>query len=321
MQTIILKTFITLFGFCTQMLIYQNLNAQNWESNFNYLQNTPIYNSAYAGIKTAPSVNFNYHHFEKNTNLLEAGFQTQLNKKPIGLGLSYIKNKYNNISINNFAAQFAYHFQLQQHIKLSAGIQLSLQRFYVDLSKLYFPNVLTQFGDTLFNTIDPHVDYSANANIATLLYSKKYYVGISIHNIVNQRLNNRSRLANNRQYKKLYFSGGIIFNEDANFAVKPSVLLNLNFESIIEYWRYTGFLDISVDALLYKTLWLGATFRPKQPLKLQAKIDFKQYISLLGYCQFIKNNFSFEKNYSFGLSVQARLPAIENEVTGATFYF
>jgi len=55
MHTIKLKTLKTLFGFCIQMLIYQNIIAQNWASNFHYFQHTQTYNAAYAGIKTVPS--------------------------------------------------------------------------------------------------------------------------------------------------------------------------------------------------------------------------------------------------------------------------
>jgi len=188
-------------------------------------------------------------------------------------------------------------------------MQLGLQHIYLDLATLVFDG-------------DPEVinDYFLNVSLAFILYSKKYYVGISLNNLINKRLNKQGFL-DDGTYNTLYLSGGIIFNEHSNFAIRTSALLNINFESIIEYWRYTGFVEISVDALLYKTLWLGATLKPNQPLKVQAKVDLMQQISLLGYCQFIKRNFSFEKNYFFGFGLQALLTKTGKDVSHRSPYF
>jgi len=290
--------------------------AQNLESNFHYFQNTQTYNAAYAGIKNAPEINTNFLRYKVGvdlfTNLTEAGFHTQLNKKPIGLGLSFKRNVFGSRRVNDYAVQFAYHFQLQEKIKLSAGLQLSLQHVNLNLSNIFLNNDLEIIND-----------YFLNVNLGAILYSYKYYIGISLNNLVNQRLNKQGFFEFGLD-KALYLSGGILFNEHSNFAVRPSVLLNLNFRSIdfriSEPLLYTGFLDLSVDALLYKTLWLGATFRPKQPLKLQAKVDIKQQISLLGYWQPLKTIPSLEKNYFFGLGLQARLSKIDVDVQPPSYF-
>jgi len=309
-----LKTIIIFLVLYVHLLFFQSLRAQSWASNFHYFQNTPTYNAAYAGIKNTPSANINYHHFKAGlvNNLVEVGFQTQLNNKPIGLGLLYKRDVYNQQEINDFEGQFAYHFQLQEKIRLAGGIKLGVQQYYLDLTNL-------QAGDPS-NAIFVN-DYFLKVGLGTLLYSKKYFVGISLHNIINQKLNTESLFEDEVKYKNLYFSAGIIFNEQSNFALRPSALFNLNFRSIkgLERFtngerRYTGFVEVSIDALLYKTLWLGASFEPSKPLKLHTKIDIKQQFSLLGYWQIIENLPYLEKSYFFGVGLQAHLSKVNKEI-------
>lgn len=307
MYLIKLKTLILQIGFYVVWFAPQNLTAQSWESNFHYFQNTPTYNPAYVGIYNAPTLNLNYHHYNSNSNpfsnLIDAGFHTQLSTKPIGIGLSYKRDKFDLGKMSGYLAQFAYHFQLQEKINLSAGIQLGIKNYFIDLSSLFFQT-----------TNEPNIinDQFINADIGALLYSEIYYIGISLGNIINQKVNKQSPFKVDSPYS-LYVSGGIVFKAHPQIDIRPSILMNLNFNEIDTIRKYSGFLDISVDALFFKTLWLGATFRPKTPLKIQAKVDIKQRVSMFAYWQIIKNNRYTEKRYFFGLGLQAYLSKIEKK--------
>lgn len=115
MNTNKLKTLIITIGILLQLTCFKTLTAQFWQSNFGYLQNTQTYNPAYAGVKVIPTINLNYHRLKilDASNLIEGGFHTQLNKIPLGLGVSYKRDKFDFGITQDYAIQDLWNTQVK----------------------------------------------------------------------------------------------------------------------------------------------------------------------------------------------------------------
>jgi type IX secretion system PorP/SprF family membrane protein len=172
-----------------------------------------------------------------------------------GAGIQIFNDKIG--PFNDFSAYgtYAYHIPIGLKTNLSAGIGLGFGNLSLSTDKLFFGNQ---------NPVDPAVAGSGqlsklrfNARAGLWLYSSDYFAGISVLDIIPQKIdfaNNTARVADGKWKPHIFLTGGFrgMINDDINFV--PSLMV-----------KYINPIPVQVEAnikLLYKNfLWAGASYR------------------------------------------------------------
>ena len=179
--------------------------------------------------------------------------------------------------LNRFAAfgSYAYHLPISNRTTLSAGFSAGITNLSLDASKLNFGGTVLDpavANSTLINTIKP--DISAGL----WLYSAKYFVGVSVQQIVPQQVafsDNTVYLQRGKLVPHIFMSAGYRMQLGDDFSLLPSVLV-----------RYINPLPIGFDVnakLKYQDLlWLGASYRYQDGFAAMAGMNINRNINI-GY--------------------------------------
>jgi type IX secretion system PorP/SprF family membrane protein len=171
-----------------------------------------------------------------------------------GVGFTVLNDKTG--PLNRFAAygSYAYHVGLSSNANLSFGISAGITQMSIDNSKV-------DFGNT---TVDPAVNLSSSLNTikpdisaGLWLYSKNYFAGISVQQIVPQNIvfsGTAVQVDNARLIPHIFFQAGMRLYLSDDLTLLPSVMA-----------RYINPLPLGVDVnakLQYQDLlWVGGTYR------------------------------------------------------------
>lgn len=171
-----------------------------------------------------------------------------------GVGFTILNDKTG--PLNRFAAygSYAYHVGLSNNANLSFGISAGITQMSIDNSKV-------DFGNT---TVDPAVNVSSTLNTikpdisaGLWLYSKNYFAGISVQQIVPQNIvfsGTAVQVDNARLIPHIFLQAGMRLYLSEDVTLLPSVMA-----------RYINPLPLGVDVnakLQYQDLiWVGGTYR------------------------------------------------------------
>lgn len=171
-----------------------------------------------------------------------------------GVGFTVLNDKTG--PLNRFAAygSYAYHVGLSSNANLSFGISAGITQMSIDNSKV-------DFGNT---TVDPAVNLSSSLNTikpdisaGLWLYSKNYFAGISVQQIVPQNIvfsGTAVQVDNARLIPHIFIQAGMRLYLNDDLTLLPSVMA-----------RYINPLPLGVDInakLQYQDLiWVGGTYR------------------------------------------------------------
>jgi type IX secretion system PorP/SprF family membrane protein len=179
--------------------------------------------------------------------------------------------------LNRFAAfgGYAYHLPISNRTTLSAGFSAGITNLSLDASKLNFGGTVLDpavANSTLINTIKPDI------NAGLWLYSAKYFVGVSVQQIVPQQVafsDNTVYLQRGKLVPHIFMSAGYRMQLGDDFSLLPSVLV-----------RYINPLPIGFDVnakLQYQDLlWLGASYRYQDGFAAMAGMNINRSINI-GY--------------------------------------
>lgn len=171
-----------------------------------------------------------------------------------GVGFTILNDKTG--PLNRFAAygSYAYHMAVSNTANLSFGISAGITQMSIDNSKV-------DFGNT---TVDPAVNLSSSLNTikpdisaGLWLYSKDYFAGISIQQIVPQNIvfsGTAVQVDNSRLVPHIFIQAGVRLYLNDDLTLLPSIMA-----------RYINPLPLGADVnvkLQYQDLiWVGGTYR------------------------------------------------------------
>ena len=205
---------------------FTETNAQQETAFSQYHLNRSLINPAATGANNLHTV-FSHLRFQwtglpnsPKTGLMS--YQVPLGR--IGLGATFVTDRV--ASLNRFSANiaYAYRVKINDNYNLSFGMAGSYQRFY--LSKNALEGVEDQNDLVVHDAMEGLNVY--DANLGVYFYNKKMYMGFSVPNVVQARLNtigtNLSTVSQlSRQY--LFTAGYKYLPEKSFFSVEPSILL------------------------------------------------------------------------------------------------
>lgn len=234
------------------MFLSNTAEAQQDPQYTMYMYNQAVLNPAYAGSTGHLSIMGLYRDqwsgFEGAPKTLTFSGHTPVGKN-VGLGLSFISDQHGPVKENNIYADFSYTVQLGETTKLAFGAKGGVTLHDIALSS----GVTTQVpGDPFFaqdvNSATP------NVGLGTFLYGEKYYVGLSVPNLLNSVHLDENGRKYGSEIQHYFVTAGYVFQVTPNTKFKPSFMVKSSFESPISY-------DINANFLFYDRFELGASYR------------------------------------------------------------
>jgi len=216
-----------------------------------YIFNPMTINPAYVGTKQWTHVNMSYsalwvgYKGAPSTQMLSiegAPLQT------MGLGLQLINDQIGAQSQQGLFGSYSYILKLNEKLKLSMGLAVGVSNFMIDGTKLNPETIDDDYIPT-----NRKNTFRFDPKFGLFLYSQRFYVGLSITDMLGDLLHNPEKL-NIAQARHYYLTAGYVFDLGENVKLKPSFLLREDFKAQTN-------MDVTAHVLFKETFWIGATYR------------------------------------------------------------
>ena len=243
-----MKSKLTFLVLIITNIIYAQQDAQYSQ----YMYNTISVNPAYAGSRDVLSIlalhRSQWVGFEGAPSTNTFSINTPIPETNLGLGISAISDRIGPTEQNTVSGDISYTIRLTEKTNLSFGVKGTASFFSFD-----------QFKVTPFQANDPKwksvsSNLSPNFGIGTYLHSDKYYLGLSIPNLMESNLYNDNEIAIKSQRMNYYVIGGYVFDLSNWVKFKPAIVSKIVSGAPVQF-------DLSANTLFMNKFVLGAAYR------------------------------------------------------------
>ncbi len=224
-----------------------------------YMFNEMFINPAYAGYKEGLSVTALHRQQWVNFNgrpiTTSVSIHSPIYKESMGLGLSFLNEKFGVTNRNLLYLSYAYRAKVSQKGRLCFGVMGGIHIQNEKLSEL-----------AVNDPDDPHF-WNNTGNIVTpnfgfgiLYHTDKFYVGLSIPRLIDDNIEIASwgNVTKSIHFRPkmfhYYLTAGKAFVINEAFTLKPQLMVKAVINAPIEF-------DINLNALIKQRLWLGVSYR------------------------------------------------------------
>lgn len=186
-------------------------------------------------------------------------------KKAIqGLGLSIFNETVGPINRLGGGVNYAFHYPINNNLRLSGGLGIMLDNTKINMDKLYLGinPAPDPFYDRLVANGSNHTELNVRAGV--LLYSPKFYVGLSYLPIVNTSIKT-SEVNIGDPFYKASIQAGAAFAVSSTIDLKPSILALWQLSNTVS-------VDYNVKMFVQEKIWFGVTYR-----------DIESFVGILGF--------------------------------------
>jgi type IX secretion system PorP/SprF family membrane protein len=245
-----MKSKLTFLGIL--LLLVNSIYAQQEAQYSQYMYNTISINPAYAGSRNVLSVlalhRSQWVGFEGAPTTSTFSINTPIPETNLGLGISAISDRIGPTEQTTVSGDISYTIRLSEKTNLSFGAKGTASFFSFD-----------QYRVTPFQANDPKwkslsSNMSPNFGVGMYLHSDKYYLGLSIPNLMESNFYNDNEIAINSQRMNYYFIGGYVFDVSNWIKFKPAIVSKIVTGAPVQ-------LDLSGNALFMDKFVLGAAYR------------------------------------------------------------
>lgn len=207
-----------------------------------YMYNMSVFNPAYAGSKETLSTGILYRNqwvsIEDAPTTLTAFAHNAVGKN-LGVGLSIISDQLGPIAEKNVYADVSYTLPINETMKLAFGLKTGATFHSVDLFSQIAPTLPDPsegvFGRDISKT-------SLNFGTGVFFYTDKYYVGLSIPNIMKSAHFNYDGEKYGSEVAHYFLTGGYVFDIDLDWKIKPFAMIKSSFNAPTSFDLSTNFL-------------------------------------------------------------------------------
>lgn len=230
---------IAAFGYAQQIAQYNQ-----------YIFNELIINPSYAGTKGIININAIY---SKQWIGITGSPTTQTlsiegpASEKIGLGLNVINDHIGAQSQQGLFGSYSYKLRINDKYKLSMGLAFGVTNFTLDGTKL---TTATQDDPAVPKTSVSKIKF--NAKTGLFLYSKKFYAGFSISDLLANAFAKEGYMI--KLARHYFLTSGYTFDIGHKLKFKPSFLLKGVSKSPVNF-------DINSFFIYNEKIWLGASVR------------------------------------------------------------
>ncbi len=244
-----MKKYFTILLF----LIASAGHAQQDAQYTQYMYNTSLFNPAYVGSEDFMKISGVYRSqwvgLDGAPETLSFSINDRIGKN-VGLGGSIISDKIGPSNETILNADFSYTLNFEK-THLALGLKASANILNVDFSQLTGSNDDTTFQNNIDNRFTP------NVGVGAYYYSDKYYVGLSVPQLLetdHYERNEREETYLAKERFHTYFMGGYVFDLSSELKLKPAYLLKVTDGAPLQ-------LDLSANFLFLDKFTLGASYR------------------------------------------------------------
>jgi len=289
------------------LLLTVSIKAQQDPQYTQYMYNMNIVNPAYAGSLDYLSVNFlarsQWVGIDGAPKTLTLGIHSPVGRR-VGLGLSVIVDKLGPVQEQNLYGDFSYTLPVSEKGKLAFGLKAGFTFFKADLNAIV--PYLTEANDALF--IDNNINKALpNFGVGAFYYTDKFYVGLSIPNLLETLHFERSggQVTKATEVKHYFLTSGYVFKLTNNIKFKPSTMVKVVSGAPLSIDVSGNFLfndkfEIGLSHRLNESVSALINIRAKDNLRIGYAYDYT--ITDLGAFNsgshevFLLFNFDFEKD-------------------------
>lgn len=224
--------FVSLISICFLLAASTVANAQQDPMYSQYMFNGLSVNPAFAGVRETPTMTALYRKqwvgIDGAPTTFTFSADAPIRNQRMALGLNLVQDKIgisNNLMIN-FA--YAYRVIFSNQGKLSLGLQAGINQYRADYSSVETSMTPVQ-GDNAFGKSTTSI--FPNFGFGAYYYTRKFFVGVGIPKMIKNNLSGTNKPTidftsyPNRQNRHLFITTGYSFDLNADWTLKPSLLL------------------------------------------------------------------------------------------------
>ena len=217
-----------------------------------YMYNTMSVNPAYAGSRGVLSLSAL--HRSQWVGLDGAPKTQTFNvhapvSDKLGVGISVVNDKIGPTSETFFDAMLSYSIETSENAKLSFGFKAGLNLLSIDFNQLSrYQNEPTMIENNLNSKLSP------NVGAGLYYHSDKFYLGISVPNILETQYFNNQAFSVAKEKMNFYFMTGYIFDLSYELKFKPAILAKVVGGAPLQ-------VDLSANFIFNEKLTIGAAYR------------------------------------------------------------
>lgn len=234
------------------LLLVNSIYAQQEAQYSQYMYNTISVNPAYAGSRNVLSVlalhRSQWIGLEGAPTTSTFSINTPIPETNLGLGISAISDRIGPTEQTTVSGDISYTIRLSEKTNLSFGAKGTASFFSFDQYKV----TPFQANDPKWKSLSSNM--SPNFGVGMYLHSDKYYLGLSIPNLMESNFYNDNEIAINSQSRNYYFIGGYVFDVSNWIKFKPAIVSKIVTGAPVQ-------LDLSGNALFMDKFVLGAAYR------------------------------------------------------------
>ncbi len=251
-----------------------SLKGQQIPTLSHFMENKYFINPAVAGSDNSTPITLQYKRwwsgFNESPEMQAFTGHTPLTEN-VGLGAKLFNYSTGPISKLGIEGTYSYHFKVGASSKIALGLSAQLYQFYLNKNFL-----------KLEEENDEAILYSSNKIIApdaafgTYFYDEKYFVGVSVYQLINRKVHLMNNNVENRQVRHYFLTGGYHFELSETFSFEPSLLTKFIETGI-------GQLDINIKSTYKQLLWLGLSYRTNEAIAVNIGIKKDQFVFAYSY--------------------------------------
>jgi type IX secretion system PorP/SprF family membrane protein len=239
---------------------------------FNGLVINPAYTGSHESITTTASARFQWTGIPGAPQTEVISMHSPLGFSRSAAGFVAVHDHLGVTNQTSFYGTYAYRIPVGNNTKLAVGGQAGLTYYRANFSEL---DVVTpdQRVDPVFASTDSR--FLPNLGIGVYLYSKKYYVGLALPTIIDNKWNSQDPSTRATQQRHYFLSAGYVFDLGPELKFKPNVLLKWVENGPFQY-------DLNANLLLHDVLWVGVSYRMQDSVDGLLQLNVNKQLSI-GY--------------------------------------
>lgn len=271
MKNWIIKTWLValLAGVLTPTESY----SQTEEQSSMYMFNPLLFNPAYAGsrgsIHAVGIARFQWVGIEGAPMSQFVSVHGPVANQSLGLGLHASNDRIGARSRTSVFADVSYGLKLNKKgDRLAFGMSAGADWQVYDFNRLYTNDPSDPIYSYYASKVRP------NFGAGLYYYGNRFYAGVSVPRMLRNRLRD-SNIGDALQRRHFYVTGGYVFKLSSVVDFKPSALVKISENAPVTF-------DLNANFLLFKTLWIGPSYRFHEAAGVNFAIMIKEFMSF-GY--------------------------------------
>lgn len=293
------------------LMLYVSQSQAQQEAMFTqYMHNEVTINPAYAGSHDAVSLTALYRHqwmkMEGAPRTFSFNAHAPVGEK-VGLGLALINDQISIYEDLNLFGMYSYKIALSEKSSLRLGLQAGMINRKTDYGQLSPKNgVDDNFTGGMIS------NFHVNIGTGAFFSMEKFYVGLSVPKLVNNRSEYGGDLLHTQQ-KHIFLTTGYVFDLAPEIKLKPSL-----------FYKYTQGapmqLDLTANLIFREVLWTGFSWRSHDSVDLLLGVQASKQL-YFGYAyDFATSKLGDYHNGSHEILLNYRLGFSSNRVLTPRYY-